>query len=382
MRNARSYIVLMSLLLMTCTLACKSKKTGEQTNQSGNDNANANVQLGGMSGGQVPNGKIFRGSIGDSRLQMTLNRDGDKLSGTYFYQKVGSDISLKGSISAQGDFTLQEFDSGGKQTGEFKGKWTEPAGLPSASLEGTWAKPNSKQTQPFYATQQMIELTSGARVVTKEMKEENKKEKYSVNAEYPELTGTSNSNSGKFNQEVKNLIAKEVKEFKDGVMEASAGGDESSDTGNGSDIQIFYDVMLATDDLISVSFEISAYSQGAAHPSNYSQVLNYDLKAGNTLKLADLFKPNSDFLGAISRFSISDLKSQFGNDADSEWIERGAGPDKDNYLNWNISRKGLVVTFDSYQVASYAEGAKHVIVPFVTLKDVSKPDGPISSVSK
>lgn len=382
MTKARFYLGLMTMLLMIWTLACKSNKSGEQANQAGNGNANttADMQSAGISGGEVPNGKIFRGSIGGSRLQMTLNRDGDKLSGTYFYQKVGSDISLKGSINGQGDFTLQEFDNSGKQMGEFKGKWTEPAGLPSASLEGTWSKPNSKQTQPFYATQQMIEFTSGLRVVTKEIKEDNKKEKYSIEVEYPELTGASNPNADKFNQEVKNLIAKETKGFKEGVAEASAEEDAPPDTGNGSDIGISYDVTLATDDLVSVIFDISAYSQGAAHPSNYSQVMNYDLKAGRTLKLADLFKPNSDFLGAISRYAISDLKSQFGQDADNDWIERGAGPDNDNYLNWNISRKGLALTFDSYQVASYAEGPKHVIVPYSALKEISRPDGPMSSM--
>lgn len=382
MIKARSYIVLMGLLLMIFTLACKSKKSGDATTQTANGNANANEQPGGISGGKAPSGKIFRGSVGDNKLQMTLHREGDKLSGTYFYQKVGSDISLKGSINSQGDFTLQEFDNNGKQTGEFKGKWSEAAGLPSATMEGTWAKPNSKQTLSFYATQQMVEITNGSRVVTKEIKEDNKKEKYSIDAEYPELTGASNPNADKFNQEVKNLIAKETKGFKEGVAEVSADEDAPPDTGNGSDIRIVYDVSLATDDLISVIFDISAYSQGAAHPNNYSQVLNYDLKTGRSLKLADLFKPNSDYLSAISRYAVSDLKKQSGQDADNEWLERGAGPDTDNYLKWNISRKGLAITFDPYQVASYAEGAKHVIVPYSALKEDSKPDGPISYLSK
>lgn len=382
MIKARSYLVLMVILLTIG--ACKSKQSGVQTNtQNGNGNANAqaDLQSGGVSGGKVSSGRVFRGSIGDNKLQMTLSREGDQLSGTYFYQKVGSDISLKGSINGQGDFTLQEFDNSGKQTGEFKGKWSEPAGLPTASLEGTWAKPNSKQTLSFFATEQMVEFTNGMRVVTKEIKEESKKQKYSIKVEYPELTGASNPNADKFNQEVKNLIAKETKGFKEGVSEESA-EDAPADTETGSDIQIGYDVTLATNDLISVIFDVSAYSQGAAHPNSYAQVINYDLKSGRTLKLVDLFKPNSDYLSAISRFVIIDLKKQSGQDADNDWIEKGAGPDTDNYLNWNISRKGLAITFDPYQVGSYAEGPKHVIVPYSTLKEFSKPDSPISSLSK
>jgi len=222
MIKARYIFVSISILLIGSALSCKSKQTNGQANQTGNENANANVESGGISGVKGPIGKVFRGAIDANRIQLTLNREGDKLSGTYFYQKIGSDISLKGSINAQGDFTLQEFDSGGKQTGEFKGKWTEPASLPGASLEGTWAKPNSKETQSFYATQQLVEFTSGMRVVTRQNKEDNKKEKYSVDVSYPELTGAPNPNAEKFNQEVKNLIAKETKQFKADVVEMSA----------------------------------------------------------------------------------------------------------------------------------------------------------------
>lgn len=368
--------------MLTISLACKSNKGGGETNQAGTDKSDSGARSGGISGGKIPAGKIFRGSIGDNRLQMTLDRDGDQLSGTYFYQKVGTDISLKGSINAHGDFTLNEFDSAGKQTGEFKGKWNEPVELPFASLEGTWAKPNSKQTLSFYATQQMIEFTNGSRVATKEMKEDNKKENYSIDVEYPELTGSPNAFAGNFNQEAKSLVVNETKGFKEGVAEANADEDTPQDTGGGSDIRISYDVVLASDDLISVSFDISAYSQGAAHPNNYSKVINYDLKTGKLLKLGDLFKPKSDYMGVISRYSVSNLKSQAGNDADNEWIEKGAGPESDNYVNWNVSRKGLAVTFDQYQVASYAEGPKHVIVPYAVVKDVTKTDGPIGNMGK
>ena len=52
--------------------------------------------------------------------------------------------------------------------------------------------------------------------------------------------------------------------------------------------------------------------------------------------------------------------------------------DIDNYQNWNVTKKGIYITFDPYQVASYAEGPKHVIVPFSALKDMLKPDSPLA----
>jgi hypothetical protein len=383
MIKSRHFFSLLGLLFLIGAFACKSTQTGVSNTQTGNENANASeaMQSGGVSGGKGSLGRIFRGSVGANKVQMTLNREGDQISGTYFYQKIGTDISVKGSINSQGDFTFLESDSTGKPNGEFKGKWSEAANLPTATLEGTWAKPNSKETLSFYATEQIIEFNNGLRVDTKEIKEENKKLRYSVDVEYPELIGGANPNSGKFNQEVKSLVTKEVKGFKDGVSEAAT--DEApANPDSGSDIQIGYDVVLATEDLISVVFGISTYSEGAAHPNSYSQVINYDLKNGKSLKLADLFKPGSEYLGVISRHAVSDLKKQAGQDADNDWIEKGAGPDVDNFLSWNISKRGLALTFDPYQVGSYAEGPKHVVVPYSVLKDISKPDGPIGAMSK
>jgi hypothetical protein len=374
---------MLTIALMTCiTTACNAKKPGEG-NSSKADNTNANAQQGsqaGLSGGKGAGGKLFRGAVAESALQMNLNREGDKLTGTYFYQKIGSDISLKGSINGQGDFTLQEFDNSGKQTGEFKGKWTEPSNLPSAVLEGTWAKPNSKDTLFFYATEQTIEFHNGLRVVPKENREQHKKKNYSVQVDYPELSGAQNPNADKFNQEIKTMISKETAEFKQGAVEVSA-EDTPGNPDGGSSLYTNFDVMLATDDLISVVFDVSDYSQGAAHPNNYAFVVNYDLKSGKLLKLADLFKPGSDYLNVISQFAISDLKKNAGQGGyDNEWVEKGAGPESDNYSDWNISKKGLVITFDPYQVGSYAEGTKHVLVPYSALKDIIRSDGPIASI--
>ena len=49
---------------------------------------------------------------------MELKRDGDSLSGSYFYHKSGSGnkLTLKGKIAADGNFSLQEFTAAGKQT--------------------------------------------------------------------------------------------------------------------------------------------------------------------------------------------------------------------------------------------------------------------------
>jgi hypothetical protein len=155
----------------------------------------------------------------------------------------------------------------------------------------------------------------------------------------------------------------------------------------GSDITIGYTVVLAKDDLISVEFSVSSYSAGAAHPNSYSDVLNFDLKNGKTLKLADLFLPGSKYLQTISTYCVQALEKQAKEEGangmlDETWIQRGAGPGLKNYNSWTISKKGIEVTFDPYLIAAYAAGPQHVSVPYSALKGIIKPDGPVGQFVK
>src|ERR1700730_5322442 len=62
--------------------------------------------------------KFFKGSIGNTLgLQMKLTREGEQLSGNYFYQKVGTRIDVKGTVDKDNNVTLEEIGSGGKLTG-------------------------------------------------------------------------------------------------------------------------------------------------------------------------------------------------------------------------------------------------------------------------
>ena len=151
----------------------------------------------------------------------------------------------------------------------------------------------------------------------------------------------------------------------------------------GSDLNVSYEVALAQDDLISVAYSIGSYYQGAAHPNSVSEVVNYDLKNGKPLKLADLFKPGAKYLQAIASYCIADLKKQAKDKGllDEE-IQNGAGPNAKNYQSWTITRKGLGINFDAYQVGPYAAGPQYVLVPYSALKDVINPEGPVGQFAK
>ena len=367
------------LLFMTVALfgACRKTTTTQNTNTN-----LASPPQETIGGGAAPTGEkfYFRGWIASLSIEMTLVRDATNLTGTYFYPRVGKNINLKGSIDSGGKLDLRESDDSGKDTGVFKGQWkSNEAGL--AAIEGKWSRPDGSKETDFELTQQPIEFTAAVHVTPKVVRENNKEGRYSINVEYPQIDGDSRFDA--FNQQARGMISKDIAAFK--TAEGTPGEEEPDlpNEAQTSTLDIGYNIRFATDDLISVEFSESQYERGAAHGSNITMVLNYDVKNKKKLNLADLFQPKSNYLNTLSAYSIKDLQDQSKkNDMLMEdQIKEGAGPRADNYGAWAITRKGIWVTFDPYQVAAYAAGPQHVLVPYAALKSIIKPDGPVGNLA-
>ena len=341
--------------------------------------------------GVATNGEkfYFRGTIGDHlRIEMSLLRDGERLTGSYFYPKVGKNIALSGTIDKDGNVSISESDDSGKQTGVFKGKWKPATDSPDPALneiDGKWSRPDGSKETAFLVSQQSIEFTGAARFAPKVIKEANKEKHYKVDAEYPQIEG--DPRFDKFNREARSLITKDVAAFKtaETVSETDPGNETPAENADSS-MDVGYKIRYATDDLISVAFTEDDYERGAAHANTNTTVLNYDVKNGKKLALADLFNAKANYLSAISAYCIKELKDRSKKDKDSmvddEMMKSGAAARADNYKAWAITKKGLWITFDPYQVAAFAAGPQHVLVPYSALKDLIKPDGPVGSLEK
>jgi hypothetical protein len=388
MKLQKQLFIALALIAFLSVSGCrKNRTTSQQTAASPADAVERQHPEGGVAA--TAETKFFKGSIGSALgLQMKLVREGENLTGSYFYQKVGKKIDVRGTIDKDGNVTLDEFDAKGKQTGVFKGVWKQGENG-AIEITGNWTKPGSDKKAAFSLHQEPVEFSHGEEIIARQIKEKNRKLKYEIEVEYPQLTGSVDPNFEKFNQTARNLVAKKVADFKK-EMTPSAEDEPVTDLPGedlGSDIGIGYTVALAKDDLISIEFTVSSYSAGAAHPNSYTDVLNFDLKNGKPLRLTDLFLPGSKYLQTLSRYCIEALKKQAkaqGENAmlDDEWIQKGAGPELTNYDNWTITRKGMGITFDPYQVGPYAAGPQYVLAPYAALKEIIKPDGPAGQFVK
>jgi hypothetical protein len=204
----------------------------------------------------------------------------------------------------------------------------------------------------------------------------NRRLRYTIKAKYPQAVGAADARIQKLNQAIRDLITGQVNDFKKDFQTP-----QERTFSSGSTFEAEYSVLHSASDIVSIAFIIETYFEGAMHGNYNSLTFNYDLNSGKMLKLADLFKPNSNYLKLISDYSVKALTKELP-DPDTEWIQKGAGASEENYKSWNITGKGLSVGFDPYQVASYAEGPHEVVIPYSVLKNVVDLDGPLAKIAR
>ena len=68
-------------------------------------------------------------------ITMLLEKDGQKLSGSYRHNSAGKPLKLLGSVDDSGNVALQEFGPKGNKTGSFKGHFIE-----GVRIVGLWSK--------------------------------------------------------------------------------------------------------------------------------------------------------------------------------------------------------------------------------------------------
>jgi hypothetical protein len=324
---------------------------------------------------------VFRGTLGASgklAIQVRLRREGDTLTGSYFYESVGKDLSLRGAIDAAGNFRLQEFDASGAQTGLFKGQWKGPQCEDCVdTLAGKWTRPDGTKALEFILSEFPVSFSGDTRLVSKYLKESARRGKwggYEITAEYPQLLG-GGANAAKFNEETRAFAAKDVADYKKMFGE---------DAGQGGELDLSHYVSFADDSLVSVDFSDYFYYFGAGSRNAASTTFNYDLSRGRALKLADLFKPSSDYLKIISDACNRELKKQFAGESfpDAERIAASVENVVGDERKWLISRDGFVVVFDSTEFPPSGAGEHTVTVPFAALKSAVRPDGPLARFVK
>jgi peptidoglycan-N-acetylglucosamine deacetylase len=177
-----------------------------------------------------------------------------------------------------------------------------------------------------------------------------KSKTYEISAEYP-VTGRDD-----ITDKVRGFVEESIATFK----KDTAGIEEGF---RAATLDITYD---EESNEVADNYIFHIYSDtGGAHGIEVTRTFSFD-ESGNLIELNDLFTNEDKGLQLVSQYVKTDLmKREF---ADSEWISEGAAPTDENYHSYTVSKKGLTVFFDPYQVAAYAAGPQTVDVPVSAFK--------------
>lgn len=139
------------------------------------------------------------------------------------------------------------------------------------------------------------------------------------------------------------------------------------------EIKIFYQDA----NVVSLS-DYHEYYMGGAHPNYGVYYTNFDANTGRRLLLADIFIRNYyDRLNAIGERKFRQLKQLSAND---DLIEAGFSFENDKFKlndNFAIGDSGIVFYYNNYEIAAFAMGPTELLLPYVDLKDIIDPNGPL-----
>jgi hypothetical protein len=191
---------------------------------------------------------------------------------------------------------------------------------------------------------------------------------YHIDVRYPSIeNANSNVSAQHFNQAIQNMVTKNINTFKQELKNNKTNSAKSKNT-----LKITYELFSAVSqsqktEFVSTRFTSDSMEQGMAHPSQQTEILNYDLGHDRVLTLSDLFIPNSPYLEKIAAYCAQQFQ---GKDIPPDMIKAGTAPTLENYQHWNLTLDGLLITFDEAQVAPRYFGRQEVIVPNSVLKEL------------
>lgn len=208
---------------------------------------------------------------------------------------------------------------------------------------------------------------NGLKLVPERVKLESNTLGYDIDVSYPQIVAipsTETAGIRRVNQQIKDSVTKLYQ------WPLSRAEQLSYQQGKGirNTVNFTYQVGLATDSFLAIHFIGYGFNSHSTQRQD-SFAVNYDLTSGKSLKLSELFKPGSNYMTFISRYSLDAL---FRHELNTEALDPAAG----NFDLWQITTQGIAFNFPACKVANCSEGELMVEIPYSELQPILNADIP------
>lgn len=181
-----------------------------------------------------------------------------------------------------------------------------------------------------------------------------KNEKVEIEIKYPALKNMADTD---IENKINTIIKKRTDDYKQLY--------HAEDEGYKETIHVDYEMMREKEDMLSLRFFISLYTEGAAHPNNLMDGVTLDLKTGEELELSNLFKEDIDYVKALNPI----LKEKV-NELEYELFEEYKGIEEEQ--GFYMTDNSLVVYYQTYVYTPHAVGPLLLEVSLDEIKDILK----------
>lgn len=126
-------------------------------------------------------------------------------------------------------------------------------------------------------------------------------------------------------------------------------------------------------DLTVVELGFFHYSTGAAHGYSQIQFLNWNNKQKKSLRFTDIVKPNQNqaFNERLQQAHQQWLQKQdLGEDSPTQYQRLWPFQPSENIA---LTDAGVLVKYNSYEIAPYSSGQPELLIPYPQLQDILQP---------
>lgn len=197
--------------------------------------------------------------------------------------------------------------------------------------------------------------------------------------DYPKAIGTK-AIANKINQQIEHLIANEMNmadtpEQKITISEAVSQFDQEfktfkadfQDSSQQWEVRVQGQVIYQSPEILCISLE--TYSDtGGAHGNGRTTYLNFNPETGTLLEQEELIK-NLDEFKKIAEKAFKEQTEPKDNETMEDFF---FGEDFQLPANIGFTPKGLVLLYNNYEIASYAQGITKIILPYGQIKKLLK----------
>lgn len=207
--------------------------------------------------------------------------------------------------------------------------------------------------------------------------------RYTVDVEYPQLTGSSGTVSAATVADVNAAIRDSVTVLAEMFRPAEVVAPENRDSPSYvAEVSGSTETTFLGNDVFSALVGVYAFT-GGAHGNTFFHAINRDLRTGAPITLDDLFMPGSSWADSLSAHADRALIRKMLDDAEMGSVREareGLYPEGFDaaamrHATFTLSADSLTVHFVPYEVAYYAFGSTDVPVAYRDFAPFLRPDG-------